>query len=97
MQPLAYTQFIYGLFAADDPDQTIRYVGKTEDPDRRLSEHRQNKMDIPEKHEWIKSVQERGSNIEMKILCNCPKHAVYRLEREYIQRYPNLVNRRKVK
>lgn len=60
-----YTTFIYALI--DPRDQTIRYIGKSDDPHKRLLVHLREKSDTY-KNRWIKSLQSQGLVPELLIV-----------------------------
>ena len=59
--------YIYGLYEVGR-DQEIRYVGKTDNPIKRLRDHKNDKRLTSYKSCWIKSVISNGGDIGMKVL-----------------------------
>jgi len=59
--------YIYGLYEVGKENE-IRYVGKTDNPDKRLRDHRNDKRKTSYKSCWINSVICKGSNIGIKVL-----------------------------
>jgi hypothetical protein len=58
--------YIYGLYEVGKEDE-IRYVGKSDNPIKRLRDHKSDKGITP-KTSWIKSIINRGGKIGLKIL-----------------------------
>lgn len=61
--------YIYCLFSSDEPDR-IRYIGKSDTPNTRVSQHiRESKrVNLTHKHRWINKKISEGHSIEMNIL-----------------------------
>lgn len=59
--------YIYGLYEIGKEDK-IRYVGKSNNPAKRLRDHRNDKKSTSYKSYWVKSVQSNGNDIGIKIL-----------------------------
>lgn len=59
--------YIYGLYEIGKEDK-IRYVGKSDNPIKRLRDHRNDKRLTSYKSCWVKSVQLSGNDIGIKIL-----------------------------
>jgi hypothetical protein len=62
--------YIYGLFELGKENQ-IRYIGKSDNPKKRLKDHRNEKYRSP-KCDWVRSVLCRNGQIGMKILATVP-------------------------
>ncbi len=58
--------YIYGLFEIGTEEE-IRYVGKTDNPSKRLRDHRNDKNSTSHKSCWIKSVFNKGGDIGLKV------------------------------
>ena len=80
--------YIYGLYDVKYPD-IIRYIGKSNKPKERLYHHRSDYTSIENtlKINWIKSVKNNDSKIEMKILKVCPLNNFEFYEGEFIKYY----------
>jgi hypothetical protein len=82
--------YIYGLFNISDPNE-IRYVGKADDPSKRLKRHiqntkysfKQNKI-LTHKDRWLKSID---YNINYIILEKCDKNKWQEVEIIYINKF----------
>lgn len=59
--------YIYGLYEVGKEEE-IRYVGKSDNPIKRLKDHRNDKRATSYKSCWVKNVLSRGNNIGIKIL-----------------------------
>ena len=59
--------YIYGLYEVGKEDE-IRYVGKTDNPIKRLRDHKNDKRLTSYKSCWVKSVISKGIDIGIKIL-----------------------------
>jgi len=79
--------FIYGLI--DPRTKEVRYVGKTEDLDKRLLRHIRENVDAPKTHKecWIRQLRNNGLVPEMKILATANKRTWIKIEKEYITRF----------
>lgn len=75
--------FIYTLEDPRNPG-VIRYVGRTNNPTKRLNEHKRCRGRECHKIHWIKSVLNDGSSIKMDVIDECPPHEVEELEEFYI-------------
>lgn len=87
--------YIYGLVSKKDPN-SIRYIGKADDPYHRLKRHIHNtKYDknknkkLTHKDRWI--IKE-DYQIDLVILEICNKTDWYQKEKEHISKYNNLTN-----
>lgn len=77
--------FIYCL--RDPRDQTIRYIGKSTRPERRLKAHLKDKMINVQKEEWIGELQELGLRPELAILQEVTEgHDWREAEKDWIRR-----------
>ena len=81
--------FIYGLYEKNNPE-TIRYIGKSNYPNRRLKSHIyeaiSNKTNTI-KSNWIKSVLNKNEKIGLKLLKICPLSEYEFYETEFIKLY----------
>lgn len=59
--------YIYGLFEVGKEDE-IRYIGKSDNPFKRLRDHRNDKGNTSYKSCWVKSVISKGGDIGIKVL-----------------------------
>lgn len=75
--------YIYALFNINEPD-IIRYIGKTNNPKRRLKEHLKEKYGY--KYKWIKSFDAK-KYLGLKILAICPLSDFEYHEEYYIKKY----------
>jgi hypothetical protein len=57
--------YIYGLYEVGKED-IIRYIGKSDNPKKRLKDHRNDKRKTSHKSCWVLSVVDRGSQIGIK-------------------------------
>lgn len=59
----------HSIYALIDPrDMTVRYVGKSTDPKRRLAEHTANKMSARDVGPWLQELRDAGLAPIMEIL-----------------------------
>ncbi len=58
--------YIYGLYEVGKEDE-IRYIGKSDNPQKRLRDHRNDKRVTSYKSSWIKNVISKGGDIGIKI------------------------------
>lgn len=90
------TRLIYGLFATDDDDKLVRYVGYTsKTPSARVSEHKQEaKKRRCHRHHWINAIIARGADIGVVVLEEVTKQTWAARERHWISALAsnNLVN-----
>lgn len=86
--------YIYGLYEVGKEDE-IRYVGKTDNPQKRLRDHRNDKRITSYKSSWIKSVLSNGGYINIKVLKvvsqDCWKDKEIEIIKEYRSQF-KLVN-----
>nr|DAH58124.1 MAG TPA: intron associated endonuclease [Bacteriophage sp.] len=83
----------YYLYALIDPDlDSPKYIGITNNPDKRLQEHIEDTA-ITKKTKWISSLKEGGKLPILKILRNTDNvHEVIKWEKEYIKELSNKYN-----
>lgn len=74
-------QYIYGL--QDPIDKRIKYVGKSNDPDRRLLQHIGTSEDTA-KGRWIQSLRAMGKQPSVVILASCEDDQVFYHENWWI-------------
>lgn len=80
------TTFIYVL--KDPTTQEIRYVGKSNDPKRRLSKHLNNKKDLgTHKRNWLNTLTEKPI---LEVIKEFPKDEWQKHEKYYIEYYLSL-------
>ena len=80
--------YIYALL--DPRDNEVRYIGKTINPKRRLSEHlADSKREYNYRAMWIKSLLKENLNPLIKFLKICPLSDFVKYETEYIKLYKN--------
>lgn len=85
--------FIYGL---KEPNGEIRYVGKADDVNRRLRQHKSNaRKEKSHKVSWIKSCLNRGIDIELVILEEVGYDVWHEREVYWIKQFHNLTNHNK--
>jgi hypothetical protein len=77
--------YIYGLYKIGKEDE-IRYIGKSDNPKKRLRDHR-NSKDNSYKSCWIKSVLKSGGDIGIKIIKVVDKNKWKECEIETIKEY----------
>jgi hypothetical protein len=77
--------YIYGLYEIGKEDE-IRYIGKSDNPKKRLRDHR-NSKDNSYKSCWIKSVLKSGGDIGIKIIKVVDKNKWKECEIETIKEY----------
>lgn len=84
--------FIYGL--KDPITQKIRYVGKTNFPEKRAYEHHQEKRlkTNTHKNNWIKNLIRKGLKAELIILESCDESNWSEREKYWIKNIENLTN-----
>ena len=86
--------YIYGLYEVGKEDE-IRYVGKTDNPQKRLRDHRNDKRITSYKSSWVKSVLSNGGDINIKVLKvvsqDCWKDKEIEIIKEYRSQF-KLVN-----
>jgi len=82
--------YIYGLYT----DEDIRYVGKTNNLEKRLNEHiRDAKCNKnTHKHNWIRKELKNNKEIKIKILEECNIKNWEEKEKLWIKKYNNLTN-----
>ena len=87
--------YIYGLFDINHPNE-IRYIGKADNPLKRLKRHIQNtkysfkhNKILTHKDRWLKSI---NFNIGYVILEECNKNKWQEIEIKYIKKFNNLTN-----
>lgn len=85
------TVFIYGL---TDPEGNVRYVGKSTDPERRLSEHLREARKGRRSHRdsWLRRLLSDGKRPTVKILEEVYVDSWGASERRWIAALPNLTN-----
>jgi hypothetical protein len=84
--------YIYGLSGNDG---TIRYVGKSYNPNKRLREHLlESTKNVGNKHKnnWIKNLIKNGEEINVIILEECDENNWVEREKFWIKKLTNLVN-----
>lgn len=80
--------YIYALI--DPRDNEVRYIGKTINPKKRLSEHlADSKREYNYKAMWIKSLLKENLNPLIEFLKICPLSDFVKYETEYIKLYKN--------
>lgn len=87
---------IYGLYSTRD--NTIRYIGKANDPKNRLRSHiwsSQARVDDTYKSCWIRKELNDGFKIEYQILEVCDINEWPIKEQEHIKKFENLTNHHK--
>lgn len=86
--------YIYGLYEVGKEEE-IRYVGKTDNPQKRLRDHRNDKRITSYKSSWVKSVLSNGGDINIKVLKvvsqDCWKDKEIEIIKEYRSQF-KLVN-----
>lgn len=84
--------YIYGLYTNMDND--IRYVGKTNNLEKRLYEHLSDTIRNCKtyKHNWIRKELKKGNQIKIKILEKCNNNDWIEKEKYWIKKLPNLTN-----
>lgn len=60
-------EYIYGLVESGKPVSEIKYVGRTDNPKSRLSNHR-HENDGTKKSNWVQSLKKMGKTVDMIIL-----------------------------
>jgi hypothetical protein len=86
--------YIYGLYEIGKEDE-IRYIGKTDNPRKRIRDHKNDKRNTSYKSSWIKSVVSKGSDVGIKVLKVSSQELWKKVETETIKEYRekfNLVN-----
>ena len=87
---------IYGLYSTRD--NTIRYIGKANDPKNRLRSHiwsSQARVDDTYKSCWIRKELNDGFKIEFQVLEVCDINEWPIKEQEHIKKFENLTNHHK--
>jgi hypothetical protein len=80
--------YIYALL--DPRDNEVRYIGKTINPTKRLSEHlADSKREYNYRSMWIKSLLKENLKPLIKFLKVCPLSDFVKYETEYIKLYKN--------
>jgi predicted GIY-YIG superfamily endonuclease len=83
--------FIYGLFS--ERDNIIRYIGKSDNPNKRLKTHIYQMNDSnTHKNNWIRKVVSNGEKLCYKIIEEVYYHEWRQKEIFWISKYSNLVN-----
>lgn len=77
------TTFIYALCEPDT--RTVRYIGKADNPEKRLRGHVINVKDTTHKVNWIRSLLATGQSPKLVVLRKVPKSEWQDWERRYIQ------------
>jgi predicted GIY-YIG superfamily endonuclease len=78
----------HAIYALIDPrDMTVRYVGKTTDPKRRLAEHTANKMSARDVRPWLQELLDAGLAPVMEILDRASASEWERAEQYWIGFY----------
>jgi len=88
---------IYGLYSGRNGK--VRYVGQTLGTrDVRFREHQRRQIGriITAAHTWIHSEWRAGYPVECALLERCNNEARFELERQWISKFPNLLNERKL-
>ena len=82
--------YIYGLYTETE----IRYVGKTNNLDKRLKEHIRDSLNnkISHKHKWIRKEIKNNKDIKIKVLEKCNKNNWEEKEKYWINKCDNLTN-----
>ena len=81
--------YIYALYDVREPD-IIRYVGKSNDPKRRIKDHiRESKKTNTYKSNWIKSF-DAEKFLAIKILSSCQYENYQELEEYYVKKYKSV-------
>lgn len=86
--------YIYGLYEIGKEDE-IRYIGKTDNPRKRIRDHKNDKRRTSYKSSWIKSVVSKGSDVGIRVLKVSSQELWKKVEIETIKEYRekhNLVN-----
>jgi len=84
------TTYIYGL---KEKKGEIRYIGKANDPKRRLRQHKSNaRKEKSHKVSWIKYCQQNNIEIELVILEECDYNIWQEKEIYWISQFQNLTN-----
>lgn len=88
--------YIYGLYDLSDKDKTIRYIGKSDNPEKRLKRHiyntkyhRKNKKKLTHKENWI---IKSNFNVGFIVIEECKKDKWQIIEQELIKKYNHLTN-----
>jgi hypothetical protein len=87
---------IYGLYSGRDGK--VRYVGQTLGTrDVRFKEHQRSQIGraITAAYTWIHSEWRAGYPVQCALLERCSNEARHELERQWIGKFPNLLNERK--
>lgn len=82
--------YIYGLYEVGKENE-IRYVGKSDNIYKRLKDHRNDKANN-HKTCWIKSILNKNSSINIKVLKICDSNNWKEVEIKTISEYNNLTN-----
>jgi hypothetical protein len=77
------TTYVYALL--DPRDETVRYVGVTNDPTRRLEQHRSAELTSRSIVGWTRGLAAIGLNIEMVVLAKVCGKVWERAERSWIR------------
>ena len=83
------------IYALTDNENTVRYVGKTNNPHKRRLKHisdAKNLVGNRHKCNWIRKVIKSGNSINIKILETCKDEDWINREKFWISQFKNLVN-----